>query len=68
MRFDAVLIDQSAEHLGRAISAVAHELGRIEIEALHRSSIMCLAASTSACRIAVVASTSTMIALSRSIK
>ena len=37
MRLDAVLIDQPAEHLGRAISTVAHELGRIEIEALHRA-------------------------------
>ena len=36
MRLDAVLIDQPAEHLGRAIGAVAHELGRVEVEALHR--------------------------------
>jgi hypothetical protein len=36
MRLDAVFMDQPAEHLGRAVSAVAHQPSRIEIEALHR--------------------------------
>jgi len=34
MRFDAMLMDQPAEHLGRAIGTVAHEPGRIETEAI----------------------------------
>jgi hypothetical protein len=37
MRPDAVLIDQPAEHLGRAVGAVSKEAGGIEIEALHRA-------------------------------
>ena len=37
MRLDAMLIDQPAEHLSRAVSAVAHEPGRIDVEALHRT-------------------------------
>src|SRR5215475_8262146 len=37
MRLDAMLVDQPADHLSRAVSAVAHEFGRIEVEALHRT-------------------------------
>src|SRR5215469_16384649 len=37
MRLDAMLIDQPADHLSRAVSAVAHEPGRIDVEALHRT-------------------------------
>ena len=40
MRFDALLINQPAEHLGRAIGAVAHKPGGIEIEASIVRSIM----------------------------
>jgi hypothetical protein len=36
MRLDPVLIDQPAEHLGRAVGAIAGEPGRIEVEAVHR--------------------------------
>src|SRR3979490_1576768 len=37
MRLDAVLVDQPAEHLSRAIGAVAEKTGWIKIEALHRA-------------------------------
>ena len=37
MRLDAMLVDQPADHLSRAVSAIAHESGRIEVEALHRT-------------------------------
>jgi CubicO group peptidase (beta-lactamase class C family) len=30
MRLDAVLMDEPAEHLGRAIGAVAHQLGGVD--------------------------------------
>ena len=32
-----MFIDEPAEHLGRAIGAVTHDLGGIEIEAFHRA-------------------------------
>ena len=37
MRLDAMLVDQPAKHLSRAVSAVAYEPRRIEVEALHRT-------------------------------
>jgi hypothetical protein len=37
MRLDPVLIDQPAEHLGRAIGAIAHEPSGVETEAVHRA-------------------------------
>jgi hypothetical protein len=37
MRLDSVLIDQPAEHLGRAIGAIAHEPSRVETEAVDRA-------------------------------
>jgi hypothetical protein len=37
MRLNAVLVDQPAEHLGRAVGAIAHEPGGIEAEAIHRA-------------------------------
>jgi hypothetical protein len=37
MRLDPMVIDEPAEHLGRAVGAVAGEPGRIEIEAVDRS-------------------------------
>ena len=36
MWLDAVLIDEPAQHLGRAVGAVAGEPGRIEVETVHR--------------------------------
>jgi len=67
VRLDPVLIEQLA-HLGKVTAAVAEEPARIEIEPSSKRSIMRLAASTPACRIAVVASASTMIAFSTSIR
>lgn len=37
MPFDAVLMDQPAEHVSRTIGAVAHEPGGTETEAFHRA-------------------------------
>src|ERR1700690_3859886 len=37
MRFDAMLIDQPAEHVGRAIGTVAHKLDGMQTEAFHRA-------------------------------
>lgn len=37
VRLDAVLIDQPAKHLGRAVGAVTQKAGGIQIEAIHRA-------------------------------
>ena len=58
----------AAEHLGRAVGASPRRRAGYRSKRFIARSIMRLAARTSACRIAVVASTSTMIALSTSIR
>jgi hypothetical protein len=68
VRLDPILLEQPAEHLGRAIGAVAEKPVGIRVERTSRRSIMRFAANTSACRIAVFAATSTMIAFSTSIR
>jgi hypothetical protein len=65
---DPLPLYQPVQHLGRAVSGVADQPGGIEIEAFARALDHPLGAVTSAWRIAVVASTSTMIALSTSIR
>ena len=54
VRLDTVLVYKPAEHFGRAVGAVAYQLGRVEIEATLARSSMRFAARTSACRIAVL--------------
>src|SRR5947209_17353175 len=67
VRLDTALMHQPGEVLGRTVGGVGRQPLRPQAEALPRPIIRCCAV-TSACRTAVVASTSTMTARFRSIR
>jgi hypothetical protein len=60
VRLDPAFVHQPGEHLGRAVGAVGGQPLRIETEAILARSIIVRAAPTSACRMAQLTSTSTM--------
>ena len=68
VRLDTAIVHEPVQHLGRAVGGVADQALGYSSKRSSDRSIMCFAAKISAWRIAVVASTSTMIALSVSMR
>src|SRR5438067_11546499 len=68
VRLDPTVMNKPVQHLGRAIGGVTDQPGGVESEAFERALDHALGCRHLACRIAVVASTSTIIALSTSIR